>query len=187
MELKQFLHIIKAAKAVTECDRFLVLGSQAILGHYLGADDEFEFWKSRELDIAPLPFDQQIADLIDGCIGEMSMFDQTFRCYAHGCSEETPVFPDGWLDRAVSHEIDGCTVLVPSFEDLAISKYVANRDKDRAFLEKMWAERLLDEDKMLSLLEDVPYEKPECAGTDPGILSERIRSDADAANRCPAP
>ena len=44
------------------------------------------------------------ADLIDGSIGEASMFHATFGYYAQGVSESTAVLPEGWRDRLVRFE-----------------------------------------------------------------------------------
>ena len=40
------------------------------------------------------------ADLIDGSIGEASMFHETFGYYAQGVVERTAVLPDGWRELA---------------------------------------------------------------------------------------
>lgn len=44
------------------------------------------------------------ADLIDGSIGEASMFHDTFGDYAQGVVETTAQLPSGWQDRLVRFE-----------------------------------------------------------------------------------
>jgi len=41
------------------------------------------------------------ADIIDGCIGELSPFHETFGYYAHGIGPETAVLPAKWKTRLV--------------------------------------------------------------------------------------
>jgi hypothetical protein len=41
------------------------------------------------------------ADQVDGAIGELSPFHETFGYYAQGVSVATAVLPDGWRDRLV--------------------------------------------------------------------------------------
>lgn len=177
MRKSEFLHIIRAAAGITDCNQFLVVGSQAILGHFLDRDNDFQFWESRELDIVPMPFDQCLADVIEGSIGELSAFDGTFGVHAHGVGPETAVFPEGWEDRAARTDVFGVNVIVPSPEDLAIAKYVAGREKDHAFIASMWEAGLLDYDFMRQLIRELP-EREETTG----ILLEELekRMDADS-------
>lgn len=44
------------------------------------------------------------ADLLDGSIGELSMFHETFGYYAQGVVETTVVLPSGWRERLVRFE-----------------------------------------------------------------------------------
>lgn len=177
MRKSEFLHIIRAAAGITDCNQFLVIGSQAILGHFLNQDDDFQFWESRELDIVPMPFDQCLADVIEGSIGELSAFDDTFGVHAHGVGPETAVFPEGWEDRATMADVSGVNVIVPSPEDLAIAKYVAGREKDHAFIASMWETGLLDYDLMRRLAHERP-KREETAGISPEELEKRMDADS---------
>lgn len=57
-----------------------------------------------------------MADLIDGSIGEASMFHDTFGYYAQGVVESTARLPDGWQARLVPfdtpthgvRDVEGC-------------------------------------------------------------------------------
>ena len=104
------------------------------MGQFPKAPDELLV--SIEADIFSLrnPAD---ADLIDGSIGEGSPFHQTFGYYAHGVSEQTAVLPSGWRERLVpvyNQNTGGSTGLCLEVHDLAISKLVAGREKDVAFI-----------------------------------------------------
>ena len=42
------------------------------------------------------------ADQVDGAIGELSAFHETFGYYAQGVSVSTAVLPEGWRDRVIA-------------------------------------------------------------------------------------
>lgn len=135
MKRSEFEHTIRAAGAILGVDQVLVIGSQAI---HAAADAEFpEAQRSIEADIAVLHDpDGTKADLLDGSIGELSMFQETFGYYAHGVSPQTAVLPTGWKKRLIPFRTpatNGVTALCLEPHDLWISKAIANREKDRAF------------------------------------------------------
>jgi len=134
MQRAQLEHIIRAAAGITGGNKFVVVGSQAILGQF--PNPPGELLVSAEADVFSLR-DPKDADLIDGSIGEGSPFHQTFGYYAHGVAEQTAVLPDGWKDRLipVSNENTGdATGLCLEVHDLAVSKLVAGREKDLDFV-----------------------------------------------------
>jgi hypothetical protein len=92
-------HILPAAGAITGADRFVVIGSQAILGQF--PNPPLELLVSVEADIFSLHASED-AHLIDGSIGEASPFHQTFGYYAHGVAEETATLPQDWNDRLLA-------------------------------------------------------------------------------------
>jgi hypothetical protein len=98
VERDQLEHVLRAAAAITREDEFIVVGSQAILGAVPDAPADLKI--SREVDLYPR-FRPELADLIDGALGEASHFDDTFGYYAQGVGEETAVVPKGWQDRLV--------------------------------------------------------------------------------------
>ena len=134
MQRAQLEHIIRAAAGITGADRFVIVGSQAILGQFPNAPGELLV--SAEADVFSLR-DPKDAELVDGSIGEGSPFHQTFGYYAHGIAEETAVLPAGWKERLVSicneNTGDG-TGLCLEVHDLAVSKLVAGREKDLDFV-----------------------------------------------------
>ena len=59
--------------------------------------------ESMEADVFPLHQPER-SIVIDGAIGELSMFHSTFGYYAHGVDETTALLPDGWKERLVRVE-----------------------------------------------------------------------------------
>jgi len=53
-----------------------------------------------EADLYPLHA-PELADIIDGSIGELSPFQENFGYYAQGVGPETAVLPDDWQQRLV--------------------------------------------------------------------------------------
>jgi hypothetical protein len=83
-------HILRAAAAIADERDFVVIGSQAVLGQFPHAPDALLV--SIEADIYPRQAPVK-SDLIDGAIGELSMFHQTFGYYAHGVDETIATLP----------------------------------------------------------------------------------------------
>lgn len=142
MTHEQLEHIIRAAATISGDDDIVVIGSQAVLGSVL--DPPAELVVSTEADIFPR-HRPELADLIDGSIGEGSPFHETFGYYAHGVGPETAILPAGWTDRLVpfaSAATRGATGWCLELHDLLISKYVAGREKDRWFTKAAVAAQL---------------------------------------------
>ncbi len=77
MNRAQFDHTIRAAAAIIGVDEVLVIGSQAVHGSIEIELPEAE--RSIEADISALnDRDGSKADLIDGSIGELSLFQEAF-------------------------------------------------------------------------------------------------------------
>ena len=92
--------------------------------------------------------------MIDGSIGELSPFHETFGYYAHGIGPETAALPAGWKGRVVrleSENAGGAVGLCLSPEDLAVSKLLAGREKDIEFVRAMLRSRIVTEAAIRSL------------------------------------
>ena len=132
---EQFEHTIRAAGAILGVSEILVIGSQAIHASidYLLAEAE----RSIAVDISSLEDeDGTRADLIDGSIGELSVFQDTYGYYAQGVTPQTATLPSGWRKRLIPYSTpatNGVTALCLEPHDLWISKAVAGRPKDREF------------------------------------------------------
>ncbi|HVU02050.1 MAG TPA: DUF6036 family nucleotidyltransferase [Polyangiaceae bacterium] len=133
MTREQLEHVIRAAATISNDDEIVVVGSQSILGRYPTAPSELLV--SNEADVYPKNH-PELADLIDGSIGELSPFHDTFGYYAQGVGPETAVLPVSWQSRVVEIRTPatrGAVGLCLEPHDLLISKYVAGREKDRRF------------------------------------------------------
>jgi len=154
----QFEHTIRVAGAILSTNEVLVIGSQAIHG---SVDIEIpEAERSIEVDVAALEDpDGSLADLIDGSIGELSVFQETYGYYAQGVTPETAVLPDGWRKRLVRFRTPATnevTALCLEPHDLWVSKAIAGRTKDREFCQALLDRRLVDGKTLHKRLASVP-------------------------------
>ncbi len=158
MKKEEFEHAVRAAGAVIDSNELLVIGSQAIHAS-LSGDIPIEARRSVEVDIAAMDDpDGRLADLIDGSIGEASMFHSTFGYYAQGVVESTATLPGGWRDRLVRFETpatNGVVAWCLEIHDLWISKSVAGRTKDLEFCEAICRRGLVDPGELSDRLERV--------------------------------
>lgn len=156
MRREQLEHLIRAACAILAVDDVVVIGSQAILGSY---DDRVladVALQSMEADLLPVQDpDGRRADLIDGAIGEASLFHETFGVYGQGVERSTALLSPGWSDRLVPLTDRHTGVAVGwclDVHDLCASKLLANRPKDLAFVRAVIEARLADPDEVLRLI-----------------------------------
>ena len=98
MTRQQLEHLIRAAAVIADDDELIVIGSQSILGQYPNAPSSLLV--SVEADLYPKNHPER-ADLIDGTIGELSPFHDTYGYYARGVGPTTAVLPQGWEQRLV--------------------------------------------------------------------------------------
>lgn len=134
MRRAELEHIIRAAAAITNEREFVIVGAAALLGSY--ADPMLELVQTLDADIYPR-FRPELAELIDGAIGELSLFHDTHRYYAHGVGPGTATLPAGWESRLVAVQgpaTNGAVGHCLEPHDLAASKLVAGRGKDREFV-----------------------------------------------------
>jgi hypothetical protein len=151
-------HLIRASADVTDQYEFIIVGSQSILGPV--PNPPAVFTMSAEADIYPLQA-PELADKIDGAIGEGSRFHQTFGYYAQGVGPETAVLPQGWFDRlhrvqsAATRQRVGYCLDLP---DLFMSKAAAGREKDRDFCMAMLIHRYVKPTQVLALVAAMPLD-----------------------------
>lgn len=150
MKREEAEHVRRAAAAIAQGQSFVVVGSQAVLFSLPSAPADLLV--SRELDLYPALHPEK-ADLIDGAIGALSSFDDTFGYHADGVGPETAVMPKDWMDRASLHYVGDVTVICPELHDLTVSKCVAGRDKDAHFVEVLLRHRLVDPDTVRSRIQ----------------------------------
>ncbi|MFT5142057.1 MAG: hypothetical protein ACI84D_000668 [Thalassolituus oleivorans] len=139
----QLVHAIRAACNVSGDDELLIFGSQAIHGSF--PDPPASLTTSVEVDIQPKNHPEKTID-IDGALGEGSPFHSDWGFYVHGVLIENAVLPTGWEKRCApvfSGDAIERTGWCVETHDLAASKLVAFRDKDRQFVRTLLAEQLV--------------------------------------------
>ena len=137
MKRSELEHLIRAAGRIAGERELVVIGSQAILGQFPDAPPAL--LRSMECDLYPRKR-PELADKVDGAIGEASKFHEQFGYYAQGVAPDTATLPGGWQRRLVRVEnvnTRGYAGLCLEVHDLAISKYVAGREKDREFTREL--------------------------------------------------
>lgn len=158
MKRPELEHVLRAAAAITGETEFVVLGSQAVLVQYSAPPGDMLL--SVEADLYPL-HKPDMADLIDGSIGRESPFHSTFGYYADGVDDTTAKLPAGWTERAVrycSPNTGGATAIAPELHDLAVSKLVAGREKDLAWVEAAVRAGLADPAVLAQRVAETPIE-----------------------------
>lgn len=173
MKRSELEHLIRAAGAITNDAEIVVIGSQAILGQFPNAPSPLLV--SAEADLFPL-HRPELADLIDGSIGEGSSFHELFGYYAQGVGERTAVLPRGWRNRLIRIEnanTRGVTGLCLEVHDLAVSKHVASREKDLEFTRELARHGMTDSKTLLGRLKETEI-LPELRK----VIEARIRRDA---------
>ena len=129
MRRSELEHLIRAAAAITDQYEIMIVGSQSILGAIPTPPDSL--LESMEADIYPM-HRPDLADLIDGSIGEGSPFHERFGYYAQGVGPETAILPTGWPSRVIqiqNRNTDLKVGLCLEPHDLAASKLAAGREK----------------------------------------------------------
>ena len=112
---------------------------------------------------------------MDGSIGEGSFFHESFGYYAQGVSPQTATLPAGWEGRLISvsnANTGGVEGLCLEVHDLAISKYVAGREKDLEFTRELARHRMTDRSQLLERLGRTRLTKAQR-----GLVEARIARD----------
>lgn len=113
-----------------------------------------------EADIYPLRA-PELADRIDGAIGEGSTFHRNFGYYAQGVGPDTATLPEGWMQRVhrvqnsnTKDRVGYCLDVL----DLFLAKAVAGREKDREFCMALLGHRYLTLAQVLDLVPALPID-----------------------------
>jgi hypothetical protein len=144
MRRHELEHIIRAAAAISGAREIVVVGAAALLGAV--PEPPGDLVRTTEADVYPL-HQPELAEVIDGAIGELSPFHERFRYYAHGVGPATAILPAGWEQRVVKIQNENTDqnigyCLEP--HDLAASKLAAGREKDKAFVDGLLEHKIID-------------------------------------------
>ena len=163
-------HVLRAAGRITGEAVFIIVGSQALHGKYPDLADQIV--RSIEVDLIATGNVDRTEWL--NAIGADSRFHEQFGYYADPVDESTAVLPKGWKRRLVELEpgnTGGVRGLCLEPHDLAISKYVARREKDVEFTRELARRHLVDEATLLKLVGSTPV---------PPDLKKRLRAHIKA-------
>lgn len=157
MRREDFDHAVRASGAVLRVREVIVIGSQAIHASVPEGVPE-EALRSVEVDVVAFDdAEERKADLVDGSIGEGSMFHETFGYYAQGVSEAVAILPAGWRERLVPYEspgTGGVTAWCLDPHDLWVSKAAAGREKDVVFCRALLDRGLVDRETLARRLDE---------------------------------
>ena len=161
MQRSDLEHIIRASGDVAQDDEIVIIGSQSILGQF--PDAPMRLLVSMEADVYP-NHNPELADRVDGAIGEGSSFHELHGYYAQGVGPETAVLPIGWKDRVVivkNENTNGIAGLCLEVHDLAISKFVAGRYKDLEFIQELIRQEMIRKNIVLTRLDETDLQEAE--------------------------
>jgi hypothetical protein len=158
MTREELEHIIRASGSITGQYEFVIVGSQSILGSV--PSPEAVFTVSAEADIYPFQA-PELADQIDGAIGEGSQFHQTYGYYAQGVGPETATLPRNWMQRVhrvqnenTNNRVGYCLDVL----DLFLAKATAGREKDRDFCMALLEHSYVTPARVLELVPFMPLD-----------------------------
>jgi hypothetical protein len=170
MTRAQLEHVIRAAAAVSDDHEIVVIGSQAVLGQF--PDAPSEMLVSMEAEVFPRHRPER-AGLIEGSIGELSPFHESFGYDAEGVSPHTATLPAGWEERLVPVPAGDVRGLCLEINDLVLSKWAAGREKDRDFARVAVQHRMVERPTLLERAQTMPL--------DPEHLTRLLHSITAAA------
>ena len=159
MTREELEHLIRASGEVTDQYEFVIIGSQSMLGPV--PHPEPVFTVSMEADIYPLQA-PELADRIDGALGEGSRFHQTYGYYAQGVGPDTATLPGNWMQRLhrvqnsnTNDRVGYCLDVV----DLFLAKAVAAREKGREFCMALFQHGYVTPARVLELVPVMPVDE----------------------------
>ncbi|MDP2819022.1 MAG: hypothetical protein Q8O29_12270 [Polaromonas sp.] len=147
MQRSELAHVLRASSAIANETSFVLVGSQAIL--LLLDDPPALLLRSTEIDLYPALHPEK-SDLIDGAIGALSTFHDTFGYHADGVGPESASLPKDWMDRAVLTYVGEVTAICPDIHDLATSKCAAGRPKDADYVRTLLQHQLVKLDVLVA-------------------------------------
>lgn len=174
MNKQQLEHILVSAAKIGDDNEIIVIGSQSILGQFPEASKNPMLSYSMEADIY-LKNKTQNTILVEGSIGEGSMFHMTFGYYAQEVGPQTAILPIGWEARLFPvfvkySKTSSVTGYCLEAHDLAVAKYAAGREKDYGFLAVMINKGMLRKRELIGRVHKTP-------GINHPMIIEKIKRD----------
>jgi hypothetical protein len=170
MKKFQLEHIIRAVGSITDAQKMIVIGSQAIHGQFPDITNKYlqsqqtkvhtavyvSLLGSMEADIF-IPENTKQTAIADALIGYMSNFHDTHGYYMDGVDKTTAKLPEGWEKRLFALQNENTNYVCGQcleIHDLIISKLYARRDKDMEFLQAAITLNIVSKITLLDRLEN---------------------------------
>ncbi len=163
MKLENALHLLRAAKEITQKLNFLIVGSQAIVAdkNYKQLEENDSIClNTPELDLVvfdkignDMVVDEESGDYADWNLGELSRFNETHGYYIQSVDLNTSKLFNGWKFRLNKIEQENGYNYFISLEDIVLSKLYANRDKDRDYVDDLNKNKMIDFDVINKIIE----------------------------------
>lgn len=158
---------LKEAGRLVRGGRFLVIGSQSLLGTFSHDELPVEATASLEFDVAVFgDNDSQAADRIDGVLGEWSRFHDAHGFYVQGVDVDTAVLPRGWQERLMRVAV----VAAPRVEamclephDTCAAKLARNEERDRVFVRALVDAGMIEPSTLADRIGAIPEDRLETA------------------------
>jgi hypothetical protein len=132
MRLDTLKHLARAVSSTSEAEKIIVFGSASLLPIFpeLGDDHDGPLSKTFDADMIPVPFVEEMGQVLNKTFGQDRAFHNHFGYYADIIR---PIafeqFPKGWEDRLVPlPDVERVFCLEP--HDMAAAKCQAGRPKD---------------------------------------------------------
>lgn len=158
MEYEELLHCIRAVAEVTGENELYVFGSQSAAMHFGTLPPAAA--ESSESDIMTVHNAESNSYLIDGALGEDTMFSISTGLVVDGIQLSSLTLPDDWRTRISSYTYETYDrtvhIFVPDVNDIAVAKLIAEREKDRIWLQAMHDANLIDVQLMDLLIWKLP-------------------------------
>jgi hypothetical protein len=148
---KQLDDVLRAAGRITGESQFIIIGSQSL--HASRPDLPDQILGSVEVNLIAAKNAERTEWL--NAIGVHSQFHETYGYYADPVEVKTATLPQGWRDRLIElppGDTEGVRGMCLEPHDLAIAKYVANREKDRVFVSELARRGITSRIELLSRL-----------------------------------
>ncbi len=157
MRLPALIHLLTAARSISQCDRIRVLGSSALLPSFpeLGEPGQ-PLEVSYDADLLIEPSDENLAALLHEALGEGSLFSGRSGYHADILRPSiTETLSPGWQDRLVKLDLPG-DIAALSPEDVAVVKLQVGRPKDLTLCRHLIVREMLTVQQIRSRLDATP-------------------------------
>ena len=142
MEYEQLTKLIKNVVEITNQKNIMLFGSQVLYSKFKTIENE-NILKSYEADFTLYKYKnrqelEDFVDLVDGSIGELSLYHNTNGFYAEGVSNFNDSFPKNYKNRLMNFQYSNNPNDIVQFmniKDVSIMKLRRMSPKDHAFLE----------------------------------------------------